>query len=57
MRLGGVPLFAVLDGLGWRRTNDALGPVVRDTDERVFTLATVREMIETQPFPQLVSES
>lgn len=30
-RLGGVPLIAVLDGLGWQRTSDALGPVVRDT--------------------------
>lgn len=53
-RLGGIPVFAVLDGLGWRRTGDALGPVVRYTDGRVFTLATVGDMIETQPFPQLV---
>jgi hypothetical protein len=57
MRLGGVPLFAVLDGLGWRRTNDALGPVVRDTDGRVFTLGTVGDMLLTQPFPQLVSRA
>jgi hypothetical protein len=54
IRLGGIPLFAVLDGLGWRRTNDALGPVVRDTDGRVFTLATVGDMIKTQPFPHLI---
>jgi hypothetical protein len=54
IRLGGVPLFAMLDGLGWRRTNDALGPVVRDADGRVFTLATVGEMLKTQPFPQLL---
>ncbi len=25
-RLGGIPVFAVLGGLGWRRTRDALGP-------------------------------
>jgi hypothetical protein len=31
---------AVLDGLGWRRTNDALGPVVRAPDGRVVTLGT-----------------
>lgn len=53
-RLGGVPLFAVLAGLGWKRTADALGPVVRDTDGRVFTLPTLREMLEVQPFPTLV---
>lgn len=52
-RLGGVPVFAVLEGNGWRRTKDALGPVVRDTDGRVFTLATLSEMIETEPFPSL----
>jgi hypothetical protein len=53
-RLGGVPVFAVIDGLGWQRTGDALGPVVRHTDGRVFTLASVGDMIKTQPFPQLV---
>lgn len=35
-RLGGIPVIAVLEGLGWRRVNDALGPVVRDCDGRVF---------------------
>jgi hypothetical protein len=34
-------LFAVLGGIGWRRTADALGPVIRDTDGRTFTLATL----------------
>jgi hypothetical protein len=52
-KLGGVPLFAVLAGLGWRRTTDALGPVVRATDGRVFTLPTLAEMLLTQPFPDL----
>jgi len=56
-RLGGVPVFGVVDGLGWRRTGDALGPVVRYTDGRVFTLATVGDMIKTQPFPQLITEA
>ena len=53
-RLGGVPVIAVLAGLGWRRTGDALGPVVRDTDGRVFTLLTLPQMLTTQPFPTLV---
>jgi hypothetical protein len=52
-RLGGIPLFAVLGGLGWQRANDALGPVVRDTDGRVFTLKTLPSMITVYPFPQL----
>jgi hypothetical protein len=53
-RLGGVPLFAVLAGLGWRRTSDALGPVVRDTDGRVLTLPTLKDMLKIQPFPSLI---
>jgi hypothetical protein len=52
-RLGGVPLFAVLAGLGWTRTADALGPVVRDTDGRVFTIPTLLEMLTVQPFPAI----
>lgn len=54
-RLGGIPLIAVLGGLGWKRVNDALGPVVRDTEGRVFTLKTLNQMIEVAPFPQLVN--
>ncbi|MHB8399301.1 MAG: hypothetical protein ACYDCI_10270 [Candidatus Limnocylindrales bacterium] len=53
-RLGGVPVFAVLGGTGWRRTRDALGPVVRDTDGRTFTLATLHGILETEPFPSLL---
>ena len=52
-RLGGVPVFAMLGGVGWRRTGDALGPVVEYTDGRVFTLATLPEMMTGQPFPGL----
>lgn len=55
IRLGGTPLFAVLGGLGWTRVNDALGPVVRDCDGRVFTLANLEEILTVQPFPQLRS--
>jgi hypothetical protein len=54
IRLGGVPLVAVLGGIGWARVNDTLGPVVRDTDGRVFTLATLPEMLSVSPFPALV---
>lgn len=53
-RLGGVPLFAVLAGLGWSRTDDALGPVVRDTEGRVFTLLTLVDLLLVQPFPELI---
>jgi hypothetical protein len=56
-RLGGIPVFAVLAGLGWRRTADALGPVVRDTDGRVFTLKTLDAMIAVDPFPTLIEGS
>jgi hypothetical protein len=51
--LGGIPVFAVLGGVGWRRTGDALGPVVRDTDGRTFTLATLPDMLTCEPFPSL----
>lgn len=53
-RLGGIPLIAVLGGIGWARVNDALGPVVRDTDGRVFTLSTLSAMLEVTPFPSLI---
>lgn len=53
-RLGGVPLLAVLGGIGWSRVNDTLGPVVRDTDGRVFTRTTLPEMMTVFPFPSLV---
>jgi hypothetical protein len=52
-RLGGVPLFALVDGLGWARAADALGPVIRDCDGRVFTRATMTDMFEIEPFPML----
>lgn len=54
VRLGGIPLLAVLGGIGWARVNDTLGPVLRDTDGRVFTLATLPEMLEVAPFPTLM---
>ena len=53
IRLGGIPLLAVLGGIGWARVNDTLGPVVRDTDGRVFTLATLPEMLDVAPFSSL----
>ncbi len=53
-RLGGIPLIAVLGGIGWARVNDALGPVIRDADGRVFTLSTLSAMLEVTPFPSLV---
>lgn len=56
-RLGGIPLFAMLGGVGWRRTGDALGPVVRDTDGRVFTVATLPDLLTTEPMPALRGQS
>lgn len=53
-RLGGVPVFAVLSGIGWRRTRDALGPVIEHTDGRVFSLANLPDMLETDPLPSLI---
>lgn len=53
IRLGGIPLLAVLGGMGWARVNDTLGPVVRDTEGRVFTLATLPQMLDVSPFPTL----
>lgn len=52
-RLGGVPLLAVLGGLGWTRVNDTLGPVVRDCDGRVFSVSNLPEMLTVAPFPSL----
>jgi|SRR5665213_639065 len=57
MRLGGVPVFAVLAGLGWRRTGDTLDPVVRDTDGRVFTAKTLDAMLSVDPFPNLLGDT
>jgi hypothetical protein len=54
IRLGGVPLVAVLGGLGWTRANDTLGPVVRDCDGRVFSVSNLSEMLTVSPFPSLV---
>lgn len=53
-RLRGVPVVAVLAGLGWTRVGDALGPVVHATDGRVFTLPVLDQMLSMQPFPRLV---
>jgi hypothetical protein len=53
-RLGGIPVLAVLEGLGWRRLNDALGPVVRDCDGRVFTPATLAQLLDVDPVRDLI---
>lgn len=52
-RLGGVPLVAVLGGLGWTRVNDTLGPVVRYCDGRVFSVGNLAEILTVSPFPSL----
>jgi hypothetical protein len=56
-RLGGMPVFAVLSGLGWTRTRDALGPVVEATDGRIFMLPNLVQMLTVDPFPALISAS
>lgn len=55
-RLGGIPLLAVLGGMAWTRVNDTLGPVVRDTDGRVFSLSNLDEMLTVSPFPELIAQ-
>jgi hypothetical protein len=54
VRLGGVPVIAVLGGLGWERINDALGPVIRATEGRVFTLSCLSDMLQLSPFQELI---
>jgi hypothetical protein len=54
VRLGGIPLLAVLGGLGWMRVNDTLGPVVRDCDGRVFSVSNLDDMLTVTPFPTLI---
>lgn len=54
VRLGGLALIGVLGGLGWRRVNDTLGPVVRDCDGRVFSVSNLEEMLTVNPFPSLM---
>ena len=54
LRLGGIPVIAVLGGIGWQRVNDTLGPVIADTDGRVFTLSTLNMMLTVTPLPQLI---
>lgn len=56
-RLGGVPVIGVLGGTGWARVNDTLGPVLRYTDGRVFTVETLNQMLSVSPFPQLIGLS
>lgn len=53
-RLGGHSVIAVLDGLGWTRVNDALGPVVAATDGRVFTTETLPELLTVTPISSLL---
>ncbi len=55
LRLGGIPLLAVLGGLGWTRVSDTLGPVIRDCDGRVFSVSNIDEMLTVAPFPSLIS--
>jgi hypothetical protein len=57
VRLGGIPLIAILGGLGWTRVNDTLGPVVRDCDGRVFSVGNLPDMLTVSPFPALLGRS
>lgn len=53
-RLGGLPVVAVLGGIGWNRVNDTLGPVLADTEGRVFTLSSLQQMLTISPFTSLM---
>jgi hypothetical protein len=47
------PSLQYLRASGGSARRTPWGPVVRDTDGRVFTLATLSEMLNTEPFPGL----
>lgn len=49
-----IALFGVLSGYGWKRTGDALGPVVEACEGRVFTPGTLDEMISVHPVSDAV---
>jgi hypothetical protein len=49
----GVPLVAVLGGLGWTRVNDTLGPVVLHCDGHVFSISNLQELLTVAPFASL----
>jgi hypothetical protein len=53
-RLSGIPVLAVLEGFGWRRLNDALGPVVRDCDGRVFMPGNLADLLKVDPVRDLI---
>lgn len=53
-RIGGIAVMAVLDGLGWERLNDALGPVLRDCGGLVFSAANLSDMLALEPVSSLI---
>lgn len=53
-RIGGISVIGVLDGFGWRRLPDALGPVVRDTAGLVFSAANLADLLSVEPVAGLV---
>lgn len=53
VRLGGVPLIAVLSGFGWTGVNGPLESILRDCDGRVFSVSNLDEMLTVAPFPAL----
>lgn len=48
-----IPVIAVVEGFGWRRTNDALGPVVAACDGRVFSLRNLSDLLTVEPIASL----
>lgn len=50
-----IALFGVLSGYGWRRTTDALGPVIEACEGRVFTPQTLPEIVGVHPVSDWVS--
>ena len=56
-RVSGSVVFPSLpsSGVGWRRVDHTLGPVVRDTDGRVLTPSNLPELMTVHPFPQIVA--
>jgi len=49
-----IPVIAVIEGFGWRRTSDALGPVVASCDGRVFSLKNLSDLLRVEPITSLL---
>lgn len=52
-----IPVIAILEGFGWRRTSDALGPVIGACDGRVFSLSNLDDLLRVEPIASLAGSA